>query len=120
MDWINVEKNLLLELNEMEDFRSQAYENAKLYKEKTKRRHDKKLLQRHLIGQAHSRVYVYPDVVVEVKDGKTDFNFQVNGQRLKHYWGATTLRDEHSIALQIVDFGLCFVIVSPLSILAIF
>ena len=36
----------LLQLNEMEEFRFEAYENAKLYKEKTKNWHDKNIQKR--------------------------------------------------------------------------
>ncbi|KAI3445323.1 hypothetical protein Pfo_001988 [Paulownia fortunei] len=36
----------LLQLNEMEEFRLYAYENAKIYKEKTKQWHDKMILRR--------------------------------------------------------------------------
>ncbi|PIN00194.1 DNA-directed DNA polymerase [Handroanthus impetiginosus] len=37
----------LLQLNELDEFPLQAYENAKIYKERTKRWHDKKILERH-------------------------------------------------------------------------
>ncbi|PIN25659.1 hypothetical protein CDL12_01598 [Handroanthus impetiginosus] len=37
----------LLQLNKLDEFRLQAYENAKIYKEKTKRWHDKKIVERH-------------------------------------------------------------------------
>jgi phenylacetate-coenzyme A ligase PaaK-like adenylate-forming protein len=33
----------ILQLHELEEFRNQAYENVKLYKEKTKKWHDQKL-----------------------------------------------------------------------------
>ena len=36
----------LLQLNELNKFRLEAYENAKLYKERTKRWHDKQLIKR--------------------------------------------------------------------------
>ncbi|KAL5581963.1 hypothetical protein UlMin_014405 [Ulmus minor] len=36
----------LLQLNEMEEFRNNAYENAKIYKEKTKRWHDRHIKKR--------------------------------------------------------------------------
>ena len=39
----------LLKLNEMDEFRLDAYENAKLYKERTKRWHDKHLIKRDFI-----------------------------------------------------------------------
>ena len=35
----------LLQLNELNKFRLEAYENAKLYKERTKRWHDKQLIK---------------------------------------------------------------------------
>ena len=35
----------LLQLNELEEFRSEAYENARLYKEKMKRWHDNLMLR---------------------------------------------------------------------------
>ena len=38
----------LHQLNELDEFRSQAYENAKLYKEKTKKWHDRKIVHRQL------------------------------------------------------------------------
>ncbi|KAL4281095.1 hypothetical protein GQ457_03G019720 [Hibiscus cannabinus] len=37
----------LLELNEMEEFRNQAYDSARLYKERTKRWHDQHILPQH-------------------------------------------------------------------------
>jgi len=42
----------LLQLNELEEFRNEAYENSKLYKERTKRWHDKHIFRREFkIGQ---------------------------------------------------------------------
>ncbi|KAK9024873.1 hypothetical protein V6N11_064779 [Hibiscus sabdariffa] len=37
----------LLDLNEMEEFRNQAYDSARLYKERTKRWHDQHILPQH-------------------------------------------------------------------------
>ncbi|XP_062103532.1 uncharacterized protein LOC133814609 [Humulus lupulus] len=39
-----VEQNRLLQLNELDEFRNEAYENAKIYKECTKAWHDKNLI----------------------------------------------------------------------------
>ena len=36
----------LLQLNEIKEFRNDAYENAKIYKERTKKWHDKQILRR--------------------------------------------------------------------------
>ena len=38
--------NRLLQLNELDEFRLNSYENAKIYKERTKRWHDKHILKR--------------------------------------------------------------------------
>ena len=55
----------LLQLNELDEFRLEAYENAKLYKERTKRWHDKQLINRKFkIGQKvllyNSRLKLFP------------------------------------------------------------
>ena len=41
----------LLQLNDMDEFRKEAYENAKFYKEKTKQRHDRHI-SRHKFKSA--------------------------------------------------------------------
>ena len=112
----------LLQLNEMDEFRLQAYENSKLYKEKTKKWHDKKILdrrfepgQRVLLfnsrlklfpGKLRSRwsgpfcvTQVYPYGAVEVEDEGSKRIFKVNGQRLKHYYGGKFDREKTSITL---------------------
>ena len=43
-DFDEAGKKRLLELNELEEIRQHAYENARLYKEKNKRWHDKHIL----------------------------------------------------------------------------
>ncbi|XP_061348290.1 uncharacterized protein LOC133293702 [Gastrolobium bilobum] len=58
-------ENRLLQLNEMDEFRFNAYENAKLYKEKMKRWHDRKILERKFeVGQQvllfNSRLKFFP------------------------------------------------------------
>ncbi|XP_031127538.1 uncharacterized protein LOC116029630 [Ipomoea triloba] len=40
----------LLQLNELEEFRLDAYENAQIYKEKTKKWHDKHILKREFVS----------------------------------------------------------------------
>ena len=55
----------LLQLNKLEEFCQQAYENAKLYKEKTKLWHNKKILKRDFtLGQKvllyNSRLKLFP------------------------------------------------------------
>ncbi|KAA3477383.1 protein NYNRIN-like [Gossypium australe] len=82
MDWGATGTNCLLELNEMEKFKAQAYENAKLqqiflFNSKLKL----------FPGKLKSRwsspfkiVHVYPYGAVEFKDGKIGSTFKVNGQ----------------------------------------
>ncbi|KAK8600708.1 hypothetical protein V6N12_050559 [Hibiscus sabdariffa] len=112
----------LLELNELEEFRSQAYESARLYKEKTKRWHDKHILPQHFHeGQQvllyNSRLKLFPSKLksrwsgpfiihkvhpygaVEIKKNEGDNSFKVNGQRLKVYTGAPILRDKRVLLL---------------------
>lgn len=100
-------ENRLLQLDELDELRLGAYENAKFYKERTKKWHDKRIQQREfhvgekvLIynsrlrlfpGKLRSRWYgpytvtqVFPYGVLEVshEDGTT---FKVNGQRVKYF-----------------------------------
>ncbi|XP_062080347.1 uncharacterized protein LOC133785106 [Humulus lupulus] len=100
-------QNRLMELNELEEFRNEAYENAKIYKEKSKAFHDKRILRKDFQpgdkvllfnsrlkifpGKLKSRwsgpytvVFSLPYGAVQVHSEKTG-DFKVNGQRLKHY-----------------------------------
>lgn len=43
------ERKMLLKLNELEEMRLQAYDNIVIYKERTKRSHDKNLVKRELV-----------------------------------------------------------------------
>ncbi|XP_075479414.1 uncharacterized protein LOC142520296 [Primulina tabacum] len=95
-----------LQLSEMDEFRNDAYENAKIYKEQTKKWHDKIIVRRKLKpgkqvllfnsrlklfpGKLKSRwsgpfvvETVYPHGAIELRcsDGRT---FKVNGQRLRN------------------------------------
>ena len=98
----------LLQLSSLDEWRSEAYENAKLFKEKVKRWHDRRIIKREFkVGEKvllyRSRLRFFagkllskwegPYVIVEVyrsgaikiaslKDNGTQV---VNGQRLKHY-----------------------------------
>ena len=54
-----------LQLNEMEEFRNNAYENARIYKERTKRWHDKHIMPRdfkkgHKVLLFNSRLRLFP------------------------------------------------------------
>ncbi|XP_030483208.2 uncharacterized protein LOC115699805 [Cannabis sativa] len=99
----------LLQLNELEEFRNEAYENAKIYKERTKSWHDQGLVRKEFQpGQQvllfNSRLKLFPGKLksrwsgpftvvkvflygaVELK-GEGPATFKVNGQRLKLYLG---------------------------------
>ncbi|KAL4297419.1 hypothetical protein GQ457_12G013240 [Hibiscus cannabinus] len=112
----------LLELNEMEEFRNQAYDSARLYKEKIKKWHDQHILPQHftegqqvLLYNSRLRLFpgklksrwsgpfivhkVYPHGAVELKAPDSNAIFKVNGQRLKIYNGAPTMRDKVDIYL---------------------
>ncbi|XP_075486322.1 uncharacterized protein LOC142525924 [Primulina tabacum] len=82
-----------LQLSEMDEFRNDAYENAKIYKKQTKKWHDKIIVRRELKPGQQSRwsgpfvvETVYPHMAIELRcsDGRT---FKVNGQRVKAYYG---------------------------------
>ena len=98
----------LLQLNELEEFRLNAFENAKIYKEKAKKWHDKKLStrvfepgQKVLLFNSRLRLFpgklksrwrgpyvitgVSPYGYVELQDIDSDKKFIVNRQRIKHY-----------------------------------
>ncbi|XP_059309984.1 uncharacterized protein LOC132061136 [Lycium ferocissimum] len=109
MDWHEATKLRLFQINEMDEFRYNAYESATLYKEKMKYYHDSKILKRDFQpkdlvllynsslkffpGKLKSRwsgpfeiVSVSPNgSVIEVKIEDDTRTFKVNAQRVKHY-----------------------------------
>ncbi|KAJ9162863.1 hypothetical protein P3X46_022605 [Hevea brasiliensis] len=98
-----------LQLQELEEIRLEAYENSKIYKEKTKAFHDKLILRKQFVigqkvllynsilklmpGKLHSR-WIGPFVVtnvlpygsVEIQSLRTNKVFNVNGHRLKPFY----------------------------------
>ncbi|XP_060178285.1 uncharacterized protein LOC132608246 [Lycium barbarum] len=103
----------LLQLHELEEFLYHAYENAKMYKERTKRIHDRRIQSRdfdprQLVLLYNSRMKIFGgklkskwsgpfDIVrvtahgaVELKRPNSNETFLVNGQRVKHYYGEVT------------------------------
>ncbi|GJU81883.1 hypothetical protein Tco_1284248 [Tanacetum coccineum] len=67
---VTAKKSRLMQLNELAELRDGAYENTRIYKERTKKCHD-------------SRLRGDKDFKVGDKNG---CNFKVNGQRLKKYY----------------------------------
>ena len=110
-DFQAVKEKRLLQMNELEELRNEAYDNARIYKEKTKKWHDQKILRREFkaVEQVllyNSRLKLFPRklksrwsgpyiVVASTPFGavtlKTESRseFKVNGQRLKHYLGGS-------------------------------
>ncbi|XP_017228611.1 uncharacterized protein LOC108203918 [Daucus carota subsp. sativus] len=114
----------MLQINELDEFRLQAYENNKLYKEKVKRWHDRKLVQKEfLIGQqvllynSRLRLFpgklksrwsgpftvkkVFPHGAIEIYETTPEESFKVNGQRVKPYFGGPVNRESVSTILTI-------------------
>ncbi|XP_024035501.1 uncharacterized protein LOC112096308 [Citrus clementina] len=95
----------LLQLNEMDEFRNAAYENAQIYKARTKHWHDKHILIREFqasfnpVGLVPFTITkVFPSGVVEVSHN-TKGTFKVNGHRLKPYLDDAF--DKHKIATEL-------------------
>ncbi|XP_027099229.2 uncharacterized protein [Coffea arabica] len=77
-----------LQLQELEEIRNEAYENAVIYKEKIKIFHDQQISRKTFeCGQKvllyHSKLKLFP---VEIQSLKTEKQFVVNGHRLKPYY----------------------------------
>ncbi|XP_057745102.1 uncharacterized protein LOC130962963 [Arachis stenosperma] len=111
LDSTTAGKKRILQLQELEEFRSQAYENTKIYKEKAKKRHDLNLAPRSFEEGQYVLLYnsilklfpgklksrwsgpflvtkVSPYGHIEIMEESSKRTFTVNGQRLKHYLGS--------------------------------
>ena len=106
-DFQATKEKRLLQMNELEEFRNEAFDNVRIYKEKTKKWHDQKSLWKEFkAGEQvllyNSKLKLFPEklksrwsglytivastpfgVVTPKTDSKSEF--KVNGQRLKHY-----------------------------------
>ncbi|XP_048615557.1 uncharacterized protein LOC106420654 [Brassica napus] len=111
----------LFQLHELDEIRLDAFENSRIYKEKTKAFHDKKILKREFnIGDQvllfNSRLKLFPGKlksrwsgpfkIKEVRPygaivlwNKTGGDFTVNGQRVKLYMAATPEKEGTSVPL---------------------
>ncbi|XP_038885982.1 uncharacterized protein LOC120076288 [Benincasa hispida] len=111
-----------LQLVELDEWRMQAYKNAKIYKERAKRWHDNRLCGKNLhIGQKvllfNSRLRLFPGKLkshwfgpfiikeifphgaVELINEKGTRTFKVNGKRVKAYCGGNFHREKTSVDL---------------------
>jgi hypothetical protein len=101
-------KKMLLDLSSLDEWRNEAYENARLFKEKVKQWHDKRILKREfhvgekvLLYRSRLRFFVgkllskwegpfvieevYRSGAVKIASLKDNTTQGVNGKRLKHY-----------------------------------
>ncbi|XP_050896308.1 uncharacterized protein LOC127103057 [Lathyrus oleraceus] len=108
-DLAKVGESCILQLYELEEFQNQAHENAKMYKEQTKKWYNQMLQRKEFVegqlvllfnsklklfpGKLESRwsgpflVHkVFPHGAIEVKNPNNEDTFKVNGQWLKHYY----------------------------------
>ena len=111
----------LLQLNELEELRMNAYENAKLYKDRTKLWHDRHLSKKEIQegelvllfnsrlklfpGKLKSRwsgpfkvIKVYPHGAVDLANAQGEI-FKVNRHRLKPYFTGEVIHPDCSISL---------------------
>ncbi|GJY01945.1 reverse transcriptase domain-containing protein [Tanacetum coccineum] len=120
MDLTAATKNHFMELNELMELRDEAYENTRIYKERTKRWHNSRLrgdkefkagdkvllfnsrFKMHL-GKLKSKWYgpnvvktKHPYRTVEIID-KNIISFKVNGQRLKRYHDGYNNKEEKEV-----------------------
>ena len=118
-DFKLVKEERLLQLNELEELRNEAYDNARIYKEKTKKWHDQRILRKEFragdqVLLFNSRLKLFPGKLKSKWSGpytvvssttfgavtlRTDVGeeFKVNGQRLKHYLSREKEKEEHQL-----------------------
>ncbi|KAM2673735.1 hypothetical protein EV2_014997 [Malus domestica] len=114
-----------LQLNELEEIRNEAYENARIYKEKTKAFHYKMIRNktfsigqkvllfnsclRLFLGKLRSKwighfvvTNVFPHGAVQIQSLKKQQEFKVNGHRLKPYYEALKEHVVENVPLHVV------------------
>ncbi|GJY05435.1 DNA-directed DNA polymerase [Tanacetum coccineum] len=115
-----LKKNCFMELNELMELRDEAYENTRIYKERTKKWHDSRLRRVKIFkegdkvlifnsrfkmhpGKLKSKWYgpcvvkiMHPYGTVEIID-KNGISFKVNGQRLKKYHDGYNNEEEKEV-----------------------
>ena len=108
-DFKAAKEDRLLQLNELKELRNEAYDSAIIYKDKTKKWHDQRILRREFkagdqvllfnsrprlfLGKLKSKFSGPYTVVASTTFGAVTLRtsnheeLKVNGQRLKHYLG---------------------------------
>ncbi|CAM8886300.1 unnamed protein product [Rhodiola kirilowii] len=140
MDMKAAGEKILLQLNELDEIRLDSYENARIYKERTKKWHDKQTVRREfnegervLLYNSRLRLFprklrtkwsgpyiverAYPNDHVElsIKGGKS---MVVNGQRLKRYHIRKHLAPTSREGISARYFPRILLVLSPLLCLA--
>ena len=115
-------KHRKLQLQELEEIRNDAYESARIYKEKTKAFHDKKISrkeftvgQKVLLYQSRLRLFpgklrsrwigpfvitnLFPHGAVEIQSLATFKVFKVNGHRLKPFYDDLQVKEVDKLDL---------------------
>ena len=115
-DFKAAKEERLLQLNELEELRNEAYDSARIYKDKTKKWHDQRILRKEFKAEDqvllfNSRLRLFPGKLkskwsgpftvvsstqfgaVTLRNSKEE-EFKVNGHRLKHYLGEKQLEDK--------------------------
>ena len=113
-----------MNLNELEEIRQEAYENARLSKERAKIFHDRQINRKdfspgqkvllydsrlHLFpGKLRFRwtgpfviVRVFPNEAIEIKNPTNDQVYKVNGHKLKHFLEKPSEEDVECLFLHI-------------------
>ena len=119
------EEKMMLQLSELDEFHNEAYENARIYKEKTKALHDKHIMRKEFeagqkvllfnsrlklfTGKLKSRwsgpftvTQVFPQGGAEILHPKKG-TFKVNTQRLKPYFGGEIHANKQTIPLSVLE-----------------
>lgn len=115
----------LIQLNELDEIRLDAFESSRIYKENTKAFHDRKILKKEFsVGDQvllfNSRLKLFPGKLqsrwygpFQIKEvrpygavvlwNKTSGDFTVNGHRLKPYMATTTEREREPRFLSLIQ-----------------
>ncbi|GJX98996.1 reverse transcriptase domain-containing protein [Tanacetum coccineum] len=120
MDLTLASESRLMQLNELAELRDGAYENTRIYKERTKKWHDSRLRgdkdfkvgDKVLLYYYRLKMYpgklkskwsgpnivkmVYPHGAIEITN-RDGFSFKVNGKRLKKYYGGNIGKEDDEV-----------------------
>ncbi|GKD64361.1 hypothetical protein Tco_1306469 [Tanacetum coccineum] len=120
MDLTLASESRRMQLNKLAELSDGAYENTRIYKERTKKWHDSRLRgdkdfkvgKKVLLYNSCLKMYlgklkskwsgpnivkiVYPHGAIEITD-RDGFSFKVNGQRLKKYYGGDIDKEDDEI-----------------------